>query len=249
MAFMGTPFGGYVGAPLADEKEDLICMGQAPMLIKAVKAPKEMTLKPTTTPQVLGRVAGIVVDGSGAPITGASFTVNGVPMNMGKGLFVTDATGAFVIGRTPGLYDITVTVPERKPTTLKQVEFVADTMVDLGQVKMSGGAIYKQWWFWAVVGGSVLALTTTLVLVLRKRGASEKAPTGDFVTGRKRWEPRFTPPAGAASNHCLLAEKYCDLCDDEPDNEDCGKCREYQELCEEDTVQYQHLGTQRIYPR
>ena len=191
MALMGTPFGGYVGAPLADEKEDLICLGQAPTFKLAVPK-KEMVRSTTATIQPTGRVGGIVVDGSGAPIAGASFTVNGVPMNMGKGLFVTDATGAFVIGRAPGFYDVTVTVPDRKPTTLKQIEFVAGTMVDLGQVKMSGGAIYKQWWFWAIVGGSALVLTTTLVLVLRKRGKSGKAPTGD-------WQDRHGRPSSRAS--------------------------------------------------
>lgn len=144
--------------------------GQA---IKAVamKPAVQKTLSPSipTGASQLARITGTVVDTSGAPVAGATFTVDGVPITVGTtrtGItpYATDASGAFTIGRNAGKHTVQIDVPGATPTILQNLDFVVGATVDLGPIPVGAGdvkagAASGGWWKWALgIGGGVLVV-------------------------------------------------------------------------------------------
>lgn len=148
------------------------------MFGQAVKAmafkPAVATVKAPTGPSTLARITGVVVDASGAPVAGATFTVDGVPMTIGGPAtprnpagpvpYTTDSTGVFTIGRAAGKHTVQIDVPGSAPTVLQNLDFVVGATVDLGPVpvgagEIKGGTASGGWWKWALgIGGGVLAV-------------------------------------------------------------------------------------------
>jgi hypothetical protein len=102
-----------------------------------------------------GRITGIVVDKSGASVAGATFVVwpssksaqtDGVRLTVGSARtgirpFTTDATGLFTIERSPGKYSLQIDVPGYASVVVPNLDVVANTTGDLGQIEAGTGKI------------------------------------------------------------------------------------------------------------
>jgi len=163
----------------------------------------------------LGRISGIVVDASGTPVAGATFTIDGVPITVGGPatrarptgpvLFATGPDGAFTIGRAAGLHDVQIDVPGQSPTLIRGVEFVTGSTVDLGQVKIGAGEVKAgdvaasggSWWKigLGVLGGLAgVGLLSFVGWKLYKRRKGTAAPMSDYLCDQCRYvTPDFGP--------------------------------------------------------
>lgn len=173
--------------------------------IRAVMKPLRPMIQ-TAPRQPLGRISGTVTAG-GTPVTGATFVIDNVEMTVGAPAvpYATDATGSFLIGRAAGLHDVTITAPGYQPTILKGIEFVANTVVDLGPVEVGLGEKgvrpggMSGWAIAALIGGGA-AFVGVLGFVgwklYKRRGGKSEAVAPETtlapspaVSGFAGWKP------------------------------------------------------------